>query len=116
MNNTRTLNYPGVLRAFNKIEESPEIEDKVEILSILSNLIDKAIQTDLEQVRQQCRSVSKSITVTEAEIQKLLTRLKESDIVLYESMSNEQALFVNKRYRCRSTKISSKCLRTTENK
>lgn len=111
MSNTKTLNYPGVLRAFNKIEEAPEIEDKVEILSALSNLIDRVIQKDLEQVRYQHKSVSKSITVTESEIQSLLVKLKESDIILYESMSNEQALIANRHYRFSGNKISSKRLK-----
>lgn len=106
MSNTKTLNYPGVLRAFNKVEEAPKIEDKIEILSALSNLIDRVIQKDLEQVRYQYKTVPKSITVTEDEIQLLLTKLKESDIVLYESMSNEQALIANRHYRFSSNKIS----------
>lgn len=105
MSNTKTLNYPGILRAFNKVEESSEIEDKVELLSALSNLIDRAIQKDLEQVRYQNKKFSKSITVTEAEIQQLLTILKESDIVLYESMPNEQALIANRHNRFSSNSI-----------
>lgn len=111
MSNTKILNYPGVLRAFNKIEEAPEIEDKVELLSALSNLIDRVIQKDLEQVRYQCKTVSKSIAVSEAEVQKLLIKLKESDIVLYESMSNEQALVANRHYCFSGNKISSKPLK-----
>lgn len=111
MSNTKTLNYPGVLRAFNKVEEASEIEDKVELLSALSNLIDRAIQKDLEQVRYQNKSFSKSITITEAEMQLLLTKLKESDIVLYENMSNEQALIANRRYGFSSNIISNKRLK-----
>lgn len=108
MSHIKTLNYPGVLRAFNKIEESPDVENKIEVLSALSALIDKAIQKDLEQIRDQYKTVSKSITVTEDEIQKLLIKLQESDIVLYESISNEQALIANKNYRFSINKGSGK--------
>lgn len=102
MRNAKTLNYAGVLRAFNKVEEASGIVDKTEILSALSNLIDRVIQEDLEQVRYQNRTVSNKITVADAEIKKLLTKLEESDIVLYESISNEQALIVKKHYRVTS--------------
>lgn len=112
MSNTKTLNYPGILRAFNKVEETPEIADRTEILSALSKLIDRSIQKDLEQVEHQYKTFSHTVTVTEDEIQKLLTALNESEIVLYESMSNEQALIVNKHYRIAGAKVSnmrSKC-------
>ena len=112
MNNIKTLNYPGVLRAYNRIEESSAIENKIEILSTLTSMIDRVIQMDLECVRQQHEAVSKNLAVTEEEIKKLLITLEESDVVLYEGLANEDALVIKKHYRApaptRSKMASSK--------
>lgn len=98
MNNTKNINYPGIIRAFNKIEEKQELENKFEILSLISSLIDEAIQKDLECVRVQHETISMAISISEDEIRKLLKELEESNITLYESISNEQALFFKKCY------------------
>lgn len=99
MNNTKTLNYPGVLRAYNRIEESSIIENKIEMLSTLTSMIDRVIRMDIECVRQQHEAVSKNVAVTEEEIKKLLIALEKSDVVLYEGLTNEDALVVKKHYR-----------------
>lgn len=99
MNTIKTLNYPGVLRAYNRIEESSAVENKIEILSTLTSMIDRVIRMDLECVRQQHEAVSKNVAVTEEEIKKLLIALEESDVVLYEGLTNEDALVVKKHYR-----------------
>lgn len=110
MSNIKTLNYPGVLRAYNRIEESKIIKNKVEVLSALTSLIDRAIQIDLECVRQQHENISKSVAITEEEIRKLLATLEESDVVLYEGLANEDALIVKKQY---ASSVSNKAKRIT---
>ena len=98
MNNTRNISYPGILRAFNKIEEKEEFDNKNEILSSLSVLIDKIIQMHLECIRFHQETITKTICISDDEISNLLKRLEESNIVLYESISNEQALIQSKYY------------------
>ncbi len=92
MNNIKTVSYPGILRAFNKIEEKQEFDNKIEILSSLSELIDKIIQRDLECIRFHREIINKTVNISDVEIGHLLKRLEESNIILYESISNEQAL------------------------
>ena len=99
MYNSKTLNYPGVLRAFNKIEETPEIDNKFELLSSLSTLIDRAIQKDLSRIKLQNDAFSISITASDEEIRKLLVKLEESKITLYEGIANEDALITKNHYR-----------------
>ena len=112
MNTIKTWNYPGVLRAYNRIEESNVIENKIEILSTLTSMIDRLIQMDLECVRQQNEISTKSLTVSESEIKKLLTALEASNVILYEGLANEDALVTKKHYKAarpgKSKKASSK--------
>ncbi len=103
MNRTKTLSYPGVLRAFNKIEEQNELANKNEILSILSTLIDAAIQKELECIRHQCKTISRRITISDRELKNLLEKLEENNVVLYDSVPNEEALILHKNYRMTNT-------------
>ena len=98
MSNSKVLNYPGILRAFNKIEECPEVENKAETLSALSDLIEKTIQKDLEYIRHQSETISREMTIQEEEITALLIQLEKNNIVLYEGVSNEEALIVKPHY------------------
>ncbi len=110
--NSKVLNYPGVLRAFNKIEECPEVENKAETLSALSDLIERTIQKDLEYIRHQSESLSKQMTVKEEEVKALLSKLEKNNIVLYEGVSNEEALIVQTSYYFdRSIKIQKSRIR-----
>ena len=109
MSNIKALNYPGILRAFNKIEECPDIDNKIETLATLSKLMDKTIQEDLKCIRSRNNDVFKRIEVSEKEAKKLLLQLEENNIVLYEGMTNADALIVrSKRLFVRETKANPK--------
>lgn len=109
MSNTKTINYPGVLRAFNKVEECPEADNRIETLSLLSKLIDQSIQKELECIRTSNESTCKRIAVSEEEIKNVLIQLDKNNIVLYEGVSNMDALIIKPHnIYARSMKVKSK--------
>lgn len=94
MSSGKVLSYPGLIRAYNRIEESSETVNRTETLSIISKLIDKMIQKDLECIRRAGEGISSKVTITREEMSDLLLHLEENNIILYEGVSNKDALII----------------------
>lgn len=90
------LNYPGVLRAFNRVDAYPDNnKEKKYLLNTLSCLIDKTIQRELECIDKQ-KYIEKIIKVNGKEAEKLLKALEKNKIELYNNYSNKEILFRSK--------------------
>lgn len=90
------LNYPGLIRAFNKVETSADSIKKTEVMNFLSSLIDQLIQNQSSSIDLILEKKSAfNCTIKSEDFSKLLNDLKEFDIVLYSGITNEEALVLH---------------------
>lgn len=94
---TLCLSYPGLIRAFNRIEMCPADKSRKDMLQFLTDLIETAIQKDLEELfTSETQNINISINATQKQVETLLELLKQNNVKLYNGISNEEALIVNK--------------------
>lgn len=91
-------NYTGLLRAYNKVESTKNIDNKTRLLRIISSIIDRTIQDDLYLIQDKHKFYTFSsnykirVEVSSVEIENLLKELQKNNITLYKAISNKDAL------------------------
>ncbi len=90
------VKYPRVLRALNRVDSFPNDDtEKISLMTLLTSLVDAYIQKCLHEPETQCKTSTIELSVTKKDVDMLLKALDEKNVVLYEGMSNEDALIVS---------------------
>ena len=96
-----SVNYLRLLRAYNKVESAKSFDNKIDLLRIISSIIDKTIQDEMVLIQDanlrralnmKCPHEEIKVEASFSEIESLLQELKQNDISLYNSISNRDAL------------------------